>query len=174
MLVTTHLFENIYDGKLRKRAETYIVKDSKLLVAIGTKSGNPSLPGGKIEKGETAKTAAERETLEEVGIKINLIKPLKPYSFSYVKEIGPWETLPKEITRWKELGMETYPFIAEYVKKDNTLFNSEGDGKSYKWMSSKEAITAFKNLEKKDEYFKIRCPYIINIIKQLKNEKFIK
>jgi len=70
--------------------------------------------------------------------------------------------------------METYPFIAEYVKKDNTLFNSEGDGKSYKWMSSKEAITAFKNLEKKDEYFKIRCPYIINIIKQLKNEKFIK
>ena len=161
-------------ASLEKRAETYIIKDNKLLVAIGTKSGNPSLPGGKIENNETAKSAAERETLEEVGIKVKFIKPLKPYSFSYVKEIGPWESLPYKITRWKELGMETYPFVAEYVKKDNSLFNSEGDGKKYKWMFSKEAIEAFKNLEKKDEYFKLRCPHIINIINQLKKEKFIK
>jgi len=69
--------------------------------------------------------------------------------------------------------METYPFIAEFVKEDKSLFNSEGDGKSYKWMSSKEAIDAFKNLEKKDKYFRLRCPHMINIIKQLKNEKFI-
>ena len=169
-----YLTEDIYNGKLRKRAETYIIKDNKLLVTIGTKSGNPSLPGGGIEGNENPKTAAERETLEEVGIKVNFIKSLKPYSFNYVKEIGPWETLPYEITRWKELGMETYPFIAEFVKEDKSLFNSEGDGKSYKWMSSKEAIDAFRNLEKKDKYFRLRCPHIINIIKQLKNEKFIK
>ena len=173
MLVTTFLFENRLDGKLRQRSEAFIVKDNKLLVCIGRESGNPSLPGGKIEKNESPKTAAERETLEEVGIKIKIIRKLKNYSFDYIKEIGPWETLPYEITRWDEIGMETHPFLAEYVKEDKSLYNSEGDGKLYKWMTSKEAINAFTKLMNKSQYFKLRCPHIINIVKQLKKDNII-
>ena len=173
MLVTTYLFENIHDGKLRERSEVYIVKDKKLLVGIGFHGKRPSLPGGGIEGNEKPETAAERETLEEVGVKIKIIKKLKPYSFDYTKEYGPWKTLPYEITRWNEIGMKCYPFLADFVKEDKSLFNSENDGRKYKWMTSKEAIKAFTDLMHKEQWNDIRFKCIIDLIKQLKKDNII-
>lgn len=173
-MISITLFEDRFDGKLRQRAEVYIInKDKKLLVGFGFKGKRPSLPGGKIEGNEKPESAAVRETLEEVGVKIKIIKKLKNYSFNYVEDIGPWETLPKEITQWNELGMNTYPFLAEFVKEDKSLFNSAADGRSYKWMTAKEAIKSFTDLMNKESFNKIRFQCMINVIKQLQKENYI-
>ena len=174
MLVTTHLFESVQPVReIRNRSEVYIVKDKKLLVGVGFHGNRPSLPGGGIEGNEKPETAAEREALEEVGVKIKIIKKLKIYSFDYTKVYGPWETLPKELTKWNSLGMKCHPFLAEFVTEDKSLFNSVKDGREYKWMSYKEAIKAFTDLMHKEHWNGIRFQCILDVIKQLKKENII-
>lgn len=55
--------------------------DCVLLVRRGREPnlGRWSFPGGKIEPGETARQAAERETLEEVGLRVRLLDVVDVY-----------------------------------------------------------------------------------------------
>jgi len=162
------ILESIFDGKLRQRSEVYIIKDRKLLIGIGKK---PSIPGGKIDSGENAESAARREALEEVGVEVKNLRKIREYSFNYVDEFGPWETLPYDITRWNELGMHVFSFVGEFVKENKKVFNIEGDGRKYKLMSYREAISEFKKI--KDKYLLIRVKHIISIIIELKNKNLI-
>jgi 8-oxo-dGTP pyrophosphatase MutT (NUDIX family) len=65
-----------YRGEYRRRSSVVVVNEDKLLVfdAIDPTSGAHYvfLPGGKIEEGEDAAAAAERETFEETGYKIRV------------------------------------------------------------------------------------------------------
>ena len=88
--------------------------------------------------------------------------------------INTSKTLPKELTKWNSLGMHCHPFLAEFVTEDKSLFNSVKDGREYKWMSYKEAIKAFTDLMHKEHWNGIRFQCILDVIKQLKKEKFIK
>lgn len=59
---------------IRKAAKCFLIQENKV-VAICYKSGNKKegyydIPGGKIEKGETAEQAAIREMKEETGIEV--------------------------------------------------------------------------------------------------------
>jgi 8-oxo-dGTP pyrophosphatase MutT (NUDIX family) len=61
-----------------------ITPDRSKVLLILSKNGFWSIPKGHIEKGETVKKAARRETFEEVGIKIkkyNFIKSFKTTVF---------------------------------------------------------------------------------------------
>ena len=162
------ILESIFDGKLRQRAEVYIIKDRKLLVGVGMKL---SIPGGKIDFGETPEFAARREALEEVGVEVKNLRKLKEYSFNYIEEFGPWENLPYEITRWNEIGMHVMPFVCDFVKENKKLFNIEGDGRKWKLVTAKEAISEFKKI--KEKYLLIRIKHIISIINELKNKNLI-
>ena len=65
---------SIYSGRVRTRACALVVRDSKLLLVkqhVPTRNEPVWLaPGGEVEVGETAKSAAKRETLEETGLDI--------------------------------------------------------------------------------------------------------
>lgn len=59
----------------RAAASAAIFRDGKVLIAergSGPKRGYWSLPGGKIEPGETAADAAVREILEETGLAVEI------------------------------------------------------------------------------------------------------
>jgi 8-oxo-dGTP pyrophosphatase MutT (NUDIX family) len=61
----------------RRSVRAVILDGNKLLVIYLSNLEEYKLPGGGIEKGETLIDALKRETLEEVGFKINqVIKPI--------------------------------------------------------------------------------------------------
>ncbi len=53
-----------------------IIDDGKLLVLWKKKHGHYEFPGGKVEVGESLEEAAIRETKEEIGCDVQLIKKL--------------------------------------------------------------------------------------------------
>ncbi len=59
----------------RAAASAAIFRDGRILIAergSGPRKGYWSLPGGKIEPGETAMAAATREILEETGLQVTI------------------------------------------------------------------------------------------------------
>ena len=67
-------------------AHAFIKRDGKFLVTKRSpqndyKPNEWDIPGGTIEFGETPEEALKREVLEEVGLVINILRPLFVYSF---------------------------------------------------------------------------------------------
>jgi ADP-ribose pyrophosphatase YjhB (NUDIX family) len=62
-----------------------IIKDEKILLLLKKKHNHYELPGGKLEEGETLKWAALRETNEEIGCEVRLIKYIG-YKEFYINE----------------------------------------------------------------------------------------
>lgn len=62
-----------------------IHQDKVLLVKRGVppNEGLWAVPGGTLELGESLKTCAERETLEETGVTVRATKPV--YAFDYIE-----------------------------------------------------------------------------------------
>lgn len=53
-----------------------IIDDDKLLLIWKNKHGHYEFPGGKVEVGENLENAAKRETKEEIGVDVNIVKYL--------------------------------------------------------------------------------------------------
>ena len=159
------IHESVFDGKLRQRAEMYVLKDRKVLLGKSYK-GRVAFPGGAVDPGEDPRGAAIRETLEEVGVAVHHVQPLQPYEFDYTKEIGPWHTLPEEITKWNEIGMKTYPFVGEFLREDRRRFGVEGDGRGFVWLTHQEAVRELRTTNT-SPYARIRVPHQIRILDDL-------
>lgn len=64
----------------------FILHEGKLLILKrNSKSelfpGYYELPGGKVEFGETPQEALKRELMEELGVKVEVLKPYNSFSF---------------------------------------------------------------------------------------------
>lgn len=71
--------ENYYKSLPRKRMGSGVIvrnKKGEILVLKTNYKDHWEIPGGVVEKNESPKQTAERETLEEVGIKIKIFKCL--------------------------------------------------------------------------------------------------
>ena len=93
----------------KKRAEVYIVKDRKMWVGKD-QNGMYNIPGGHLHKDESPKEAAERECLEEIGV--------KPYNMRLLKE-----TQQSNATR----NIVNYSYIADFGGFDSSLYGSLKD-----------------------------------------------
>ncbi len=113
-----------------------VVRHNKILVIF--RNGKWDLPKGKIDKGESAETAAIREVLEECGISgHSIIKKLPStyhiYQSPYKRSKGEW------------ILKETFWFEMEYsgIKDGNP--QAEENITEIKWLSSNEIDLVFNN-----------------------------
>jgi 8-oxo-dGTP diphosphatase len=58
----------------------FITKNGKVLVLVKP-NGDFDLPGGRVEVGESFKDSLHREIFEETGLKVEIIDPIKNWSF---------------------------------------------------------------------------------------------
>lgn len=117
-----------------------IDRDRVLLIQRARKPyfGMWSLPGGRLEPGETAEQAAAREILEEVGLTVWRLHPIRRMFLSegrFVLQVFATEAFEGEIVvsdevsdhRWVRLddigGMHTTPGLAEVVAGAFRIFD---------------------------------------------------
>lgn len=118
-----------------------IDRDRVLLIqrARAPWSGMWSLPGGRLEPGETAEQAAEREILEEVGLRAFALRPLRRMFLGdgkFVLQVFATEAFEGEIVvaedeisdhRWVRLDdiglMHTTPDLQEVVAGAFRIFD---------------------------------------------------
>ena len=67
--------KNLWDG-----VKGIIRKNGHILVLVKP-NGNLDLPGGRVENGETAQSALQREIKEETGLKVEIHDPVEEWSF---------------------------------------------------------------------------------------------
>lgn len=113
----------------RNAAKAFIVKDNKLLLLKRRpndvhKPGAWDIPGGRLEQGEDPFTGLQRETKEETGLDIEIIKPLDIHYF--VRDDGQQITL--------------LIFLCSLRSHDVKLSQEHTE---YKWVDLKEPIEQF-------------------------------
>ena len=67
--------ENLWDG-----VKGIVRKNDHILVLV-KQNGALDLPGGRVENGETVKSALHREISEETGLKVEIHDPVEKWSF---------------------------------------------------------------------------------------------
>lgn len=118
-----------------------IDRDRVLLIQRARKPwlGMWSLPGGRLEAGETPEQAAEREILEEVGLRVFALRPLRRMFLGdgqFVLQVFATEAFEGEIVvaaeeisdhRWVRLDdigfMHTTPDLQEVVAGAFRIFD---------------------------------------------------
>lgn len=142
-----------------ERVEVIIFKDN-LIGVVHDKNPNRttqtfcSFPGGHIDPGDSIENTAQKECLEEVGIRLSNIYVLK-YAHVYPKVTH----LTDEQNQFS--GVKTHIALAKYGGVDNSLYNSEGDGMEIDWVTMAQAIQIF---ESEGEMYK---PFRAALLKRL-------
>ena len=109
--------------KIGIRPATIIVDKKRLLLVKSEYKGNIFylLPGGGVEFGETIEEAAIRETLEETGKRIKIIKPV------YINEYIDNKDRSKRVIN--------IFFLSEILKEDMSMLSNDGGKiKSIEWV----------------------------------------
>lgn len=141
----------------RKRGELYILSNGKIYV--GTRGKHIEIPGGKVEKGESPRDAAKRETLEEIGVKVKNIQKLANKPFTIKLPAGSEKSIQL-----------TYSFRCEFDGFDKRTWGSGPEGKYHPVsIEINKLIKYFENSINsiKDEWRKQYYRNTINILKQL-------
>ena len=114
--------------KIQKICVTGFIYDNEKVLVLKRSgkenflSGYFEMPGGKIEFGESSEDALVRETKEETGLDIKIIKPYS--TFSYTSDDGGRHTIDIQ-------------FIAKLIGDKKSLKLDEGHD-DFKWIGEKE------------------------------------
>ncbi|MGD0328236.1 MAG: NUDIX domain-containing protein [Minisyncoccia bacterium] len=121
-----------------------IIKDGKVLIIKesdkydgGTNHGKYDFPGGKVKIGESITQAIERETKEEVGMKVKIGGPF------FVDEWRP-------VVRGEQIQIIGMFFVCEPINSEVKLGTDHDD---YKWVSISD-YSKFPLIEATEHAFK--------------------
>ncbi len=170
-MITTSQYKQT-EKPWRQRAEIYVIKDGNLILGTNPKwKGGLIIPGGGMDKGETPKMAAKRETLEELGVSVKNLKLISTKKIKYV----PVKNQPKyqqELTN-NYSGAIFHSYTAQFNKIDKSKWGKEIDSYNTIEVSIPDAIKFFtkhaSNMKKKkDQYNYEKALYVIEILKRIK------
>jgi len=119
--------------KVREAARAILIDDqNKIPMLYVSKKKHHKIPGGGIDNGESKKEALIRESLEEVGCKIEILK-----------EVGEIIEYRKE----HNLKQTSYCYIGKIIEKGEPDFTEKelNDGFRIIWLSIDEAILKMKS-----------------------------
>ena len=177
MIPISLLFEKI--KPYRPRAEVYILKGRKLVVGQPHKGWSGYIiPGGGMDRGEKPAETAQREALEELGVKVKNIRPYnkQPKRIDY-SPVTPHMSNPKMIDHINNLnakysGAEFYTFIGEFDGYDKSLWGKDIDAYKTKEIDILTAIRFFlkhaNNMKKIEDYYnQEKALYVVEVLKSL-------
>lgn len=145
---------------IRDRVEVLITKDDRVCVAWwrGIKTpNNICFPGGGVEEGDTHEKTVIKECLEEVGIQV------KDITYLNIREKGT--TVFSNVEGGLEkFGAETFIYTAKFDSINMKLFNVEGDGMEYEWLTINKAI---EMMSLSTEYKELRLRALASLDKYL-------
>ena len=111
------------EGKLNVRVAAVILSDGKILVEQGARANYAVCPGGRMEFGETAEHAIERELTEELGETPRVIRPL------YLHQ----NFFDMDGCKYHELCFFFLVEVAQSIRDKQTMDNLNGTS-SFKWV----------------------------------------
>lgn len=118
--------------------QVLIVRESAQCIG-NTMTGKYGVPGGRLDPGESFEDALHREVMEEVGLRVEPIKPIG---------IGEWNPtingIPHQIVAIFMLCKPLTDTVALSDEHDKFAWVSKKDLKNYKIMSDEQHI--FENL----------------------------
>ncbi|MDX1699563.1 MAG: NUDIX hydrolase [Melioribacteraceae bacterium] len=175
MIPISYLFELVSQPTTRVRGELYVLNNKKeLLVGKSFRSGNWTIPGGAVDRNESPKIAAMRETLEEVGVRVKNVTPLnkQPHVTNYISIYGSWDNVPTGVKMWGHDKLETYSFRADFDKNDKRLWRMSRDKRSAIWVDIAEYEIYIKArlrmLKPTQKHLEVRMGHSLNMLKLLR------
>jgi len=170
----TYLHESI-PTKFRKKVEVFIkYQENKLIVGINDRWGKPMLmlPGGGIEKGESLEKTAEKECLEELGIKIKNPKLMskKTMKVDWYEAKKRGVNLPQKSQDRMLIyrGTEIYFMKAEFEKVDMRYYGKDKDQMKPKIVTIDQMKKDFKQRSSTGDYvFRKMALFRVNLLDQL-------
>lgn len=121
-------------------------KGKMLLIRSDKWWGKWTVPGGKIEWGETIESALRREVMEEVGLDVNVMK------FLGVQEA----IMPREFYKPAHFIMLNYLCRVNVLPGQDPVVKTDGrEVREFTWVKPRDVLRLSPNLE----------PYAVNLIK---------
>ncbi len=177
MIPVSLLFEKL--KPYRPRAEVFIINGRKLVVGQPHKGWSGYIiPGGGMDRGERPKETAQREALEELGVKVKNIRPYnrQPRRIDY-SPVTPQMSNPKMIDYINKLnakysGAEFYTFIADFDGFDKSNWGKDIDSYKTVEVDIPTAIRFFlkhakEKAKEKDYYNQEKALYVVEVLKTL-------
>jgi len=134
--------------KVGIRTATVTIADGKVLL-VNSKYDDGEyylFPGGGLEFGETVEEGAIRETLEETGIKVKIVKLIHLNEFIYKSD-------------WNKRSVTTFFLATPVSENDSILTDDGGKIKQISWIN----IADLKNLD-------VRPRILANILDSSQNK----
>jgi 8-oxo-dGTP pyrophosphatase MutT (NUDIX family) len=172
MLTTSQYKQKSKERPWRQRAEIYVIKNGNLIVGIPDKGWTGYIiPGGGIDKGETPKMAAKRETLEELGVSVKNLKSIGTKKIKYYQRPNMSDYQRNMVNQYS--GAIFHSYTAQFHKIDKSKWGAEADSYNTTEVSIPDAIKFFKkhasNTRRQgDKYNYEKAMYVLEILKKIK------
>ena len=116
-----------------------ITRDSRILICQRRKDKTFPLkwefPGGKVEAGESLTDALAREILEELGVKIEIVREVERFQYRYAELSEPIQLV---FYFAKIAGEKSGHLSDEQISKESEAFNASGAFTKVVWVSAAE------------------------------------
>ena len=142
-------------GDYFEKARAIIVKDGLVAFIKDLKTGKVTIPGGRVDAGETLEQACAREALEESGFEVNPIMRIASNEYEVKMSIGSIDFVSKRIEYFyvcdfiKDTSSKSLGLDGEYEGNVEIFFDSPSELSKHCKLSEEAVANVKKYIESK-------------------------